>query len=838
MTRNSSNQILKTKLYKPVIKDHYLTRNHIIKKLERYRENVLTLVVAPSGYGKSVAVSQWLNSTKSEHCWISIDEEFNDIRTFLLYLTYSVRKISSEYFNELNNLISAQNLPPQKVILNTLINEIDEIDQELIIVLDDYHLINNEEIHNTINKLLKYPPRNFHLVIISRTDPSINLSKQKSFQNITQIRTAELCFSKEETKILAQKIQGKDIHEQNINLIVSKTEGWIVGIRLVIHYLDIKNKLENPLEEIKGDKYYLTEYLLNEIFNQIPKHSRELLLVSSAFARFNKELIIGLDKTIKKGNQKLKNEGELFFEQFKNSSQFIVPLDEKEEWFRFHHLFSDFLLQQLKNKTTESEIKAIHKIGSEYFYRNGLFEEAIKHAVKSDNISIIRNIFRENKYKLLNREKFNTLLKWLELVPNEVIIEELDLLLTRALLFDLTAEYISMKIDLETAEKLLKSLKQKNKDTANLKGEFHSISSGLFYYSGKLEQSLNHSQQAIKLLTYKNHYYWEFTIAMNAIVKNSLGDFKAAEKMLERISQELPPEYIHGRIRIDLAKIILYAYQGNLKKILQLSKENLDVCKEKKLWVTYSNLNYYLSRVNYEWNNLDNIIKYTDSIEEYKYAGRPHWIQNCYYTKVFTLQQLGMKDELDLTLSKLYDFANEHEIEDLIMMAKTCEIELAIRQKNIKKALSLSKGVNFNVYPPVFYYFFPQLTEIKLLYFSNDQALKEDAKEKLANLITFGENSGTQNLLLQALPMLAIILFEDGNEKEAVKIIQKGLFLAKPGGFIRAFIDYGKQIEKILMLVQATEKNNKYVKKILNQFKKKNPPKLLHIFSIMKMPMR
>jgi len=160
--------ILYTKLYKPVVDDHYVFRKQIIEGLEENRSRPLTLVAAATGYGKSVAISEWLDFTKAKHCWVSLDDELNDLRLFLAHIICGVKYSFPDSFLELSEILAAAVLPNEKTLSNYLINELDEIGEELILVLDDYHLITNRQIHNVLDELLKYCPRKFHLVIITR----------------------------------------------------------------------------------------------------------------------------------------------------------------------------------------------------------------------------------------------------------------------------------------------------------------------------------------------------------------------------------------------------------------------------------------------------------------------------------------------------------------------------------------------------------------------------------------------------------------------------------------------------------------------------------------------
>ena len=324
--------ILNTKLYKRDVKSTYVTRKKIIDYLENNRSNRLSLVVAATGYGKSVTISEWLDFTRAKYCWISLDEDFTDLLTFIEYLTFGVKEALPGSLPEISDLLEAEETPPEKVISNTLINELDQIDEELVLVLDDYHFIKEQQIHNLINELIRYFPKKLRIVIISRIDPPLNLSTLKSFGQLNEIRMAELNFDESEFYALAKNLMGKEIDKEIANTLLEKTEGWVVGIHLALLAISNKNDTEKIFEEIRGDKHFFTEYLLNEVFLQIDEDYQEILFQASIFDRFSKNLLksISENKTGKKREQ-VDNIFDNLFDRFTTASLFIIPLDEVNE---------------------------------------------------------------------------------------------------------------------------------------------------------------------------------------------------------------------------------------------------------------------------------------------------------------------------------------------------------------------------------------------------------------------------------------------------------------------------------------------------------------------------
>lgn len=817
----SSYPILNTKLYKPEVKDHYVFRKEIIENLERHRDKPLTLVVAATGYGKSVTISEWLDYSKTKYCWISLDNDLDDLRTFLEYLTYGIQSIIKDSLPELKKLLEGEELAPSKVIYNTFINELDEIQEELVLILDDYHSVKNQQIHDLINELLKYFPKMFQLVIISRIDPPLKLSTLKSFGQVNEIRMTELSFNQSEMLTLAKNLVGSEIDKELSELLLNKTEGWIIGLTLACMRLNQGKVLQKSLEEIKGDKNFLTDYLLNEVFKQVDVKKQIILLVASCFERFSKDLL----KHVMDGHNKNTTNDyhsaiDDLFDQYKTVSLFIIPLDESNEWFRFHHFFKDFLSSLLLNKISREKVKKYYKRGSKYFYSNNLLEEAIYHAVKSDNVSLIVKIFEQNKYTLLDKDQFNLLWKWLSIIPEEVIIAQLHLILTRALLYDTTGDYVSIQNDLNVAKKLLEKNTKTDERKKRLWGEYYAVSSILSYISGNIQEAIDHSENAFKNLSRSQFYFRDIALAYGAFALNSSKNSDKAISLLNNYLDELPADFIFSRMRGMLILTMVYAFLGNLKEIKKLSLLIQPVSYKNKQWVSFSHINYYLSAVNYQWNELDNVVQYIDQVEEHQYAGRPLWILHCLFTKAFTLLAQGNYEEFELTVLKLNTFAQDYGLELGLMMVKTCEVELALRQNKIEKALKISKGVNFELYPPIFFFFFPQLTYIKLLMRLNDKVKLDEAEDRLEKLIQFGRTTCRQNLLIQALPLQSLLYMRRGDEKKMYKIIEESISIAEPGGFIRAFLDLGQPMEKLLISVYKTNPDNTYLKRILNEFKK------------------
>ena len=226
---------LKTKLIRPKVTDDQIIRFHILEQLERHLDRPLSLIAAPAGYGKSLAVSQWLENTRWLNAWISLDETLNDLREFLAYFCQAVENLFPGALKKTKSQLTVSELPQLSLICNTLINELHLIEQAFILVLDDYHLIHNNRIHELLGKVLLHPPRQFHLSIITRHDPPLDLQALRSYDRLCEIRMGELSFSEKEITELVDKLLKIQVSPDSYKKLLEKTEGWIVGIRLALY---------------------------------------------------------------------------------------------------------------------------------------------------------------------------------------------------------------------------------------------------------------------------------------------------------------------------------------------------------------------------------------------------------------------------------------------------------------------------------------------------------------------------------------------------------------------------------------------------------------------------
>ncbi len=462
-------QVLKTRLFKPVLKPHYVIREKILEYLDLHVDNSLILVVAAAGYGKSVTMSQWLDHRGSKYGWISLDNDCNDLRIFLDYLVGCIQITYPKSLGDFQDFTKATELPPLGAISDLLINEIINLDEEFVLVLDDYHLINNPQIHTLLTEILKFPSPSFKLVLLSRKDPPLILSTLRAYDDVSEIRMSELRFSDEEVISMANKVTAKPFSHETASLLVRATEGWIIGIKLAINSIIQGQDLKVVLSKMGNKTHTITQFLMEEIMYPQGQKVRDCLYKASVLSRFCEDLLFAVCGDEEIQEDQVNDIG--FFTEITRKTLFIISLDSDQIWFRFHHIFGEILHKQLEKQCTPEEISELHAKASRWFETNGYWEEAIQHALQSGNVNLAVNIVEKNKYWFLDSDQFGRLNKWLEMLPAGTIEKHLSLLLARAFLYDTAKDFNRMRNDLILAEKLIAKNGDYLKSQKHLLGE-------------------------------------------------------------------------------------------------------------------------------------------------------------------------------------------------------------------------------------------------------------------------------------------------------------------------------------------------------------------------------
>ena len=340
MTDSLPRSLISTKLQRPRVGRELVQRPRLLEQLAA--PAALTLVIAPAGYGKTTLLSAWLATCAMPSAWLSLDAQDSDLITFATYLVTAVQTLFPAAGAETVELLHGVTRPPLAAITRSLLNTFESIEQEFILVLDDYHLIHDNAVHELITELVRYSPRSLYLVVAARFDPPLPLSSFRARGHFTELRAANLRFTVEEAASLLRDNMHLPIDDQAVAILRTRTEGWAVGLRLAALYYRHTGQLNAQGLDQNSSSRYVMNYLAAEVLSQLPTAIQDFLLKTSILDRLCGplcEAITGVADPERNGHATL--------EWLQQADLFLTPLDDERNWFRYHPLFQEFLLQQL-----------------------------------------------------------------------------------------------------------------------------------------------------------------------------------------------------------------------------------------------------------------------------------------------------------------------------------------------------------------------------------------------------------------------------------------------------------------------------------------------------------
>ncbi|MGH9889342.1 MAG: helix-turn-helix transcriptional regulator, partial [bacterium] len=371
----AASSLLETKLYVPRSRSGLVPRPRLLAPLQQGAAQKLTLVTALAGFGKTTLVAEWVAGAQTAG-WVSLDPSENEPRLFWAYVIRALQKMHPGIGAEALALLESPQPPAIERILATLINEISAIDADFTLILDDYHVIDAQPIHAALTFLLDHLPPRMHLVIASRSEPPLALSRLRARGELTEVRAADLRFTLDEATAFLNHVMSLNLSPKDLAKLERRTEGWIAGLKLAGLSMKGRSDTHGFVEAFSGDDRYIADYLTEEVLQAEPEHIRRLLLGTAILDRLSGPLCDAV--TGETGSQAL-------LEDLERRNLFVVALDDRREWYRYHHLFADVLQKQSTAKDPDAT-RSFHARASAWFEEHGSSADAVRHALAAADV--------------------------------------------------------------------------------------------------------------------------------------------------------------------------------------------------------------------------------------------------------------------------------------------------------------------------------------------------------------------------------------------------------------------------------------------------------------------
>ncbi|MBK6963044.1 MAG: hypothetical protein IPH20_03690 [Bacteroidales bacterium] len=403
--------MLLTKLHIPPASQNIVHRPQLYEKLDTGLSRKLILISAPAGFGKTTVVSDWINLQKIPAAWISLDKGDNDPVEFLNYIISGIQGIHKSFGASALGLLNSPNRPSGKSIAGLLINEILRLTQNFVLVFDDFHLVENSEILELTAYLLEHMPANVHIVMLTRSDPALSVSRLRSQQQLVELRSSDLSFSANDISILFNKKLKLGLSIEDIYSLEIKTEGWIAGLQLSAMSMQGRDDISGFIQDLKGDNRYIMDYLMEEVLKIQPDNIKEFLLRTSILEQLSAPLCNAI---------LTRNDSQLNLEFLERNNMFVIPMDNERHWYRYHHLFADLLKQRLQIQYKEV-VPVLHNKACAWFELNNMNELAIEHALEIKNYEKCIQLLGKVAEDMWQNGLHAAIMKYGDLLPDELI---------------------------------------------------------------------------------------------------------------------------------------------------------------------------------------------------------------------------------------------------------------------------------------------------------------------------------------------------------------------------------------------------------------------------------
>src|SRR5919107_484957 len=418
--------VLKPKLRAPMPRPEQIVRRGLLELLRNALDFKVSVLSAPTGYGKTTLLAHWRQVEEAElpFAWVSLDEQDNDLNRLWRHIVESLRQVLPEedFGADLPVGLSAVGQSYVEATLPTLINDLAELPSQVVLVLDDYQFVTEEDAHETVAFFVDHLPENIHLVISSRTDPPLPLGRLRARAEMNEIRTEQLAFSRDEADCLLNEKMGLDIGPDDLSVLLERTEGWPAGIYLASLSLQDKEDKDAFIASFRGSNRYVVDLLGEEVLAGLTEEVKQFLLRTSVLRTMTGPLcdaVVG------------REDSAVLLRELARSNLFVVSLDEHGEWYRYHHLFCELLLYELKS-TQLDLVPTLRNRASVWLEGAGFFEEAIRQAILAADYEREGLLITRHWYRYVSGGQTVTVQRWLESLPGEMIAHDAALALVKA----------------------------------------------------------------------------------------------------------------------------------------------------------------------------------------------------------------------------------------------------------------------------------------------------------------------------------------------------------------------------------------------------------------------
>jgi LuxR family transcriptional regulator, maltose regulon positive regulatory protein len=784
--------LLTTKLRSPRPRPDLVARPRLREVFDQDEGRRLTLVSAPAGFGKTTLLGEWLDDRWGDEksiAWVSLDESDNDPARFLAYLVRALQSVEERIGEGVLASLRSSALPSGEAVVGALINELARVDQEISIVLDDYHLITSEPVHEAVSFLIEHMPENAHLVISGRTDPPLPLARLRARDQMTEIRAADLRFTTEEATAFLGEAMGLALSAGDVAALEEITEGWVAALQLAALSMRDREDISGFVEAFSGSNRHVLDFLAEEVLGRQPEAVREFLLRTSVLESMSAPLCDALTG---------REDGQQMLERLERNNLFIVALDDDRRWYRYHHLFADFLRGNLGRECPELTGEQ-HLLACGWYEDNGHLAEAIGHALSAPDHERAALLIEQGIKEAWSRGEGPTVLRWLEALPTEAKRRRPRLITEHALALVLTGRPNDAEPLLQKAERVAGEATT-GKDRRYLLGLASAIRSWRARLRGDAPESVELARRALSLLPDEETSHRNFAAVCLGEALRTIGDLSAAsEAFAEAAEIGRAAGYLDGTLTGMVLHARVQAERGRLREAEEAYRRALRLLTEEgsDLLPAAGVIHIGLGVLSYERNDLDEAERELN--RGMQLAKRAREVSSLVWAYItFSQLKRARGDEVGAleTAHGAERVARASGADLQIAIAGAWMVRLRLARGELAEAAAFEQERAANADDAAdAARVVDQLASARVLH---AQGRHREALPLLKRLREEAEGAQRTGSEIEILVLRALAMWASHEKEKAVGTLTRALTLAEPEGYVRTFVDEGPAIGDLL----------------------------------------
>jgi LuxR family maltose regulon positive regulatory protein len=815
--------LLATKLHVPRPRQYLVPRARLVGQMQQSLSRPITLVSAPAGFGKTTLLTQWFAQSNLPVAWLSLEAEDNDPTRFLSYLIAALQTLDAQVGTIALAMLHTPQPPSPEVVLAVLTNDLIERGRgDVVLVLDDYHLITANSIQRGMTFLLEHLPPQLHLVLATRADPPLPLARLRARMLLTEVRTADLRFGAAEVGTFLQAVMGLTLPPEAIATLGRQTEGWIAGLQLAALSLQGRTDVSAFLAAFSGSHRYVLDYLSEEVLTRQDASVQQFLLHTCLLERLSGPLCDAV--TVQEGSQAM-------LEALERANLFVVALDDERGWYRYHHLFAEVLRSYLQQREP-TLLPVLHHRASAWYEQHQMPVEAVQHALAVPDAELAARLIEPIALSTGFQGQLNTVLEWMKALPEALVGTRPRLCVYYAVLLLFTNQPEAAETRLQQAERGVQ-VGMPAEEAQAILGWVLDIRGDIALDHGDISQAVSLAHHALVLLPKAEMIPRTGALAttIRAYLISGVVTSDAESEVAAAVAVIRPSGNQFSTVNSTCLLARLHILQGRLRQAAATYEQLVQVVpRPEVLQTAFSSIFYYfgLGDLLYEWNDLEAaeqylaqgmaLVKETRTVEPF--------VAVLGYTALARLEQArGNTREALATLDTLVHLAEQrHFPPHYVAQGAAVRVQLELAQSNLAAAIhwvdtsGLTAKDEDLSYPREGTYL--ALARVRIAQGRDDPAAPflQDALYLLDRLRESAEAKARMGSVLEILVLRALALEAQGDRTSALSTLERALVLAAPEGYIRLFVDEGKPMLALLRLAHARSTVPGYVATLLSAF--------------------